>query len=245
MALNTKYLLPIVPVLETRTEWRVAMSENEDAVFSFELVPEDGRRGYRTLPGDPLRPAVAELSEVRKRFFAIRTPQEALEFLTAYGPFVVRPLQKNGSKRGAVAAYTIKWSQLQDARVFFEEALLASHFTVEKMNMPNMQYLLQELELHLDFFKPEQLISWCYDVSDAIRASVFLDKVEASPWRRCARADCRNLFKITTKHPKKYCEPKCATLCRVRERHEKVRALNDGKLPRAKSKKSRKKKGAI
>ena len=212
--------------------------------FFFELVPEDGRRGYRTFPGDPLRPAVADLSEVRQRFFAIRTPQEALEFFTAYGPFVVRPLQKNGSKRGAVAAHTIKWSQLQDARVFFEEALLASHFTVEKMNMPNMQYLLQELELHLDFFKPEQLISWCYDVSDAIRVSVFLDKVDAFPWRRCARADCRNLFKITTKHEKSYCSTKCSTLLRVREHHAKVRALNAGKLPRKKAKKSRKQKGS-
>jgi hypothetical protein len=52
----------------------------------------------------------------------------------------------------------------------------------------------------------------CYEIQDALRATVLLDWMEGREWPRCKA--CRRVFKRTSKHPQYYCCPACASRAR-------------------------------
>lgn len=54
----------------------------------------------------------------------------------------------------------------------------------------------------------------CYD---SLFASVTIDHLRGAEFRVCARPDCGNLFKLTSKHRKLYCDTPCAHLESVRK----------------------------
>jgi hypothetical protein len=52
----------------------------------------------------------------------------------------------------------------------------------------------------------------CYEIQDALRATVLLDWMEGREWPRCKA--CRRVFKRTSKHPQFYCCAACASRAR-------------------------------
>lgn len=52
----------------------------------------------------------------------------------------------------------------------------------------------------------------CYEIQDALRATVLLDWMEGREWPRCKA--CRRVFKRTSKHPQFYCCPACSSRAR-------------------------------
>jgi hypothetical protein len=55
----------------------------------------------------------------------------------------------------------------------------------------------------------------CYEIQDALRASVLLDWMEGREWPRCQ--ECRRVFKRTSKRPQLYCSARCASRVRQKE----------------------------
>ena len=53
----------------------------------------------------------------------------------------------------------------------------------------------------------------CYEIQDALRATVLIDWMEGREWRPCEK--CGDYFRRTSKHPMKYCTPRCSS--RVRQ----------------------------
>ncbi len=52
----------------------------------------------------------------------------------------------------------------------------------------------------------------CYEIQDALRATILLDWMEGREWPRCKA--CRRVFKRTSKHPQFYCCPACSSRAR-------------------------------
>jgi hypothetical protein len=54
----------------------------------------------------------------------------------------------------------------------------------------------------------------CWEIQDALRATVLLDWMEGREWPKCP--ECKKRFKRTSKHPMTFCSEKCSN--RVRQR---------------------------
>ncbi|MES2219416.1 MAG: hypothetical protein V4587_00430 [Acidobacteriota bacterium] len=234
MALR-KYTLQIDPFLESRSEWHVSMSEEPDPEFTFVLrfpphwalplekgaTPFDmAKRGWTFKEAD--------VFDVRAVVFAIKSPSDALECFRRFGPWRL-------PERLATKADPIKWSQLQLEREFYEDALL--HRSVENLNrtyegeeliegIQNM-YLWQPLPAELLFSAPYIEIVRCWDLQTALRASIFLDRMEGFIWRRCARKDCETLYKVSSKRQRLYCKTYCAHLANLRAKRNALRKAAD------------------
>jgi len=102
-------------------------------------------------------------------------------------------------------------------------------------------YLWQPLPMEMVFQQPPVVIVRCKDIQEAMRASVFLDRLDGFPWRRCAREDCGQVFKLESKRARLYCSTDCAHLKSVRSYNERKRAEA---ARAAKAKKWRKSQGA-
>jgi len=55
----------------------------------------------------------------------------------------------------------------------------------------------------------------CWEIQDAIRATVLLDWMEGREWPKCP--ECKKRFKRTSKHPMIYCSARCSSRVRQRE----------------------------
>jgi hypothetical protein len=210
MMSKIKYCLPIYPYLYTWGEWETAMSEDPDPLFSFLLAPIH-QQANRGIDIDPRK--VRDVFELRHDFFAIQTPTQALAFFRTFGPLQIK--QQLGNE-----AAPVRFSAVMQRRSFWEDALL--NRSVEKLNreyrgdhvaegLENM-YLWQPLPMELLFGQPLCGRVVCKDVEDSLRTSVFLSRLEGFRWRRCAREDCGNLFKLTSKRRRLYCGSDCAHL---------------------------------
>lgn len=225
-----KYTLEIDPYLESRTEWHTTMSDDADPQFTFALrfprdwalpaeagaLPTEAKTGWTIKETDAF--------EVRNLVFAIKTPSDALECFRRLGPWQL-------PERFAFKADPIKWSQVQQQREFYEDALLKR--SIDNLNrkyegedlIEGIQniYLWQPLAAELLFVAPYMEIVRCRDIEMALRASIFLDRMEGFPWRRCARKDCAKLYKVSSRRERLYCEPYCAHISNVRNRRDALR----------------------
>lgn len=52
----------------------------------------------------------------------------------------------------------------------------------------------------------------CFEIQDALRATILLDWMEGREWPRCK--ECRRVFKRTSKHPQFFCCAACASRAR-------------------------------
>jgi hypothetical protein len=85
-------------------------------------------------------------------------------------------------------------------------------------------YLWQPLPMEMVFRQPPAVVIRCKDIQDSMRASVFLDRLDGFPWRRCAREDCGKVFKLESKRARIYCSTDCAHLQSVRSYNDRKRA---------------------
>jgi hypothetical protein len=211
------YSLPIHPVLETHGAWQAFLGNEPDPVISFRLGPmrqtvePDGIRYQR----EPDR--VEDAFELREQFFAIQNAKDALQFFERYGPHQV-------TKQWDNAAQPVKLSQVLRTRNFYLHALLDRSIANRSRTYRGRElregleniYLWQNLPLELVFRQPMTALVRCKDVEDALRATVFLDRLRALPWQRCVREDCGKPFPVKGQRAKLYCSPECAHLQSVR-----------------------------
>jgi hypothetical protein len=221
------YALPIVSFLETRSGWGVSMSNDEDPLFTFcwnwhhmEDMNADGskdRNSWQTIQFN--------LFEIRGALFAINDPAEALTFFETYGPWQI-------NEHLEARASAIRFSALSSRRDFFLNALLTReipsvrHDSADERLRTQFEdrYLWQPLPMEMVFRNPTAAVIRCKDIQDAVRASVFLDRLDGFPWRRCAREDCGKFFKLESKHAKLFCGTDCANLVSSRSYNERKRA---------------------
>lgn len=220
------YSLPVVPYLETRGGWRVQMSGDADPIFSFSArrpqPKEEG--GVKSWSLDPTQ---FNVFEIRESLFAVRTPADALRFFETFGPWQIE-------RHFGTEAREIRFSGVVRQRDFYLDALLTRdpwdggprRGTTDEELGAVMQdwYLWQPLAMEMVFQQPPAVVVRCKDIQDAARASVFLDRLDGSPWRRCAREDCGKAFKLESKRARLYCSTDCAHLQSVRSYNERKRA---------------------
>jgi len=228
MSIRT-YSLPIIPFLETLGEWETVVSQDSDPEFSFSLRPvkfteQDGMKSWSREPLNQ-QPAF----EIREAFFAVRETSQALAFFQTFGPWQM------GVHLGTQAR-TIRFSAVLRQRNFYEDALLTREIMSVRKSSTNSElrasledlYLWSNLPMEMVFRQPPAIICRCKDIVDSLRATVFLDRLDGSPWRRCAREDCGHVFKLTSKRARLYCSTDCAHL-------QSVRGYNSRKAARAKT----------
>lgn len=215
---KNNYSLPIYPLLETRDEWRAFLIREDDPVISFELAAwvkieePDGTR-YQ---GSPSR--VKDAFDLRQSFFEIRTAEDAIAFFQEFGPYQLKNHLGNVTQ-------SVKLSQILSRAEFFRNALfqrstekIGGHFSGSSLQegLENI-YLWQNLPIELAFRQPMSAVVRCKDVEDALRATVFLDRLRGMPWKQCARVDCGKPFEVKGKRVKLYCSDRCSHLQAVRD----------------------------
>jgi hypothetical protein len=233
MKAPTKYELEIFAALETRANWLVRMDNDPaDPTYNFEIpTPEDASQAKVIIKQ-------SDAVEVREDFLSIRTPEDALVFFHAYGPWQVK-------ERLATEAAPFKWSQVQRMRGFFEQALLvASPGDLGDQDIGGAlwrKWMWGNLTLELPYREPLVAFARCDDIQSALRASVYLTRLAKSRWSQCAKTDCRKVFERKTKRLQLYCCPEHANIQSTRNamaRQESAPAANATK-PYTKRKKTR------
>jgi hypothetical protein len=88
--------------------------------------------------------------------------------------------------------------------------------------------------------KPPYLVVDCWSCKNAIESTITIDHLSKVKFSVCKRADCRKLFKRTTRQRRFYCSPACAHLANVRQ----IRAQKKAERKRKGAKQSAKGQGA-
>lgn len=213
-----KYTLPIVAPLEVREEWQVSVSAGDDPEFIFHRTRQPA---YRT----------EDSFEVRRAFLAVKSVEDSIAFFDRYGPLQYKVATDVTTKKDrSLKPEHFKWSQFCSVQADFEMALLADGIPIEKAQLYHFVFG-QPLTIELRFRAAQPdvkirgertreiddaAIAPCFDVIDALRATIFLSRRQGFRWSRCARPDCPELFEQTTKHRRLYCSPTCAHLQAVR-----------------------------
>jgi hypothetical protein len=206
--MTTKITTRIDAFVERDAEWEIRRSEDPDPQFSFNLrIPRietrlDGsRRGSR----EPSK--LHDAFEIRDAFFAIKEIPDADEFFDRFGPWQVD--SGHGNKTAS-----IRFSTLLEQRDFYRDALLSEGIPRESGTMraffENLR-LWQNLPMELVLRQPPVVLVRCNDIQDALRATVFLAKVEGLPWRLCARVGCLRPFEVQGRRTT-YCSDECGHL---------------------------------
>jgi hypothetical protein len=220
------YSMPITPYLDLHYEWETTMGKGKDPEFSFALP----RGPERRIDSGRFKDAFA----MRERFFAIEKPEDALEFFREFGPYKLHKLVTTSTALPTKFS-TIRWFQDQYLRHLLRPLETDRVHTGNALaDVLGQMHCEQNLPMELRFSQPMRAEVRCQDVQEALRATVFLDRLRALPWRSCARVDCGKPFEVTSKRGKIYCSYNCAHLASVR-------AYNG--RPKTEAKKTAKEKG--
>jgi len=217
------YALPVLPYVDTRGGWMVGVTNDVDPMFSFSIRPPEVRR-----EGDTESWSLGRINEnafeIRDAFFTVKSIHDARAFFETYGPWQIKT-------HLGTEAEAIRYSGLIQQRDFFQDALLSREIGVTPTGSIAEQwrtffedkFLWQSLPMEMVFRPPPVAIVRCKDAQEAVRAAIFLDRLDGFPWRRCAREDCGKLFKLKSKRAQLYCDPDCAHLQSVRSYNERKR----------------------
>lgn len=162
------------------------------------------------------------LREITEEFLAIIAPEDAVQFLSKYGPLIE-------SKRGLPSGKsTIKWSELliiqAEITRLWETPPSKWNELVEDLLKEGENPLRLDIHNQVKYFSlttdfdetPPVLIANSNSVMDDLAADLLFAALAGLPSAFCARADCHRLFQKTTKHERKYCSTECAHLESVR-----------------------------
>jgi hypothetical protein len=226
--MSRTYSMPITPFLDSQFEWETTMGRENDPVFSFTLPPVHRRRIDQGRFKEPFA--------MREQFFAIKDAEEVLSFFREFGPYKLVTVS---------TAESMTLSSVLRKRDFYEDALLRPLECGRVYSGDSIRegledmYLWQNLPMELTFRQPMQAQVRCKDIEEALRATVFLDRLRALPWQRCMRSDCGKPFEATSKRAKMYCSPACAHLQSVRSYNERQRQPTTKKKTKKIAKKKR------
>lgn len=223
-----RFPITIDASLVTAGEWQTAMSsDSEDPVFSFSLhIPPIVRDevlsdGTKVLSRGKRKPQIqADAFAVRNKVLKIDKPGDALDLFQQFGPWRLNELYGND-------APPVTFSEIVKQRDTIHDFLLMPPIeqTSFDLTIPRdreLWNLTQDLELIIPFTPAGLGFVTCKDIEHALRASVFLDKRDALPWRPCARPDCLLPFKV--EQPRmRYHSPECARIQASRAWNERKR----------------------
>jgi hypothetical protein len=214
------YELPIFAVLElvfdaaaNHRGWRVSTrGEGEAAQFVFErIAPPRGGRNQAV----HINPWF-----MREHFFAIKTVEQARVFFERFGPYQYDPHAQSEPMR-------ITFHNLLRAQTFYSDALGLAlqewrHLTKKTYaNQPDgdLRIFFEDLQLWSELpmtlkFEPSiqaQVIT--RSVSQAVQASIFLDKSKVRKFSLC-RCGCKRPVKSTSGGGRKYFSKNCGNKVR-------------------------------
>jgi len=183
------FSLPVYSALSTRAPWRISVSNDPDPIFSTRLIVRTEQEGNTThYRWDDVAEDVFDL---RRRVFDVTTIEDAKKLFEECGPWQVE-------KVGDVEGKPVRFSAVIRSRDFFKHALLERSIDNRARTYEGGEvaeafenvYLWQALPMDLLFTDPVTARVVCKDIQDAVRASVFLDRLEGFRWKRCKRQDC-------------------------------------------------------
>jgi len=177
----------------------------------------------------PFRASEAEpsLREISNAFFAIKTPNDAKEFLASYGP--LGSLWDFAKWWDWSASYKVRWSELIKTQDILKEAWRRPHTAwdsnaKEPWSRENTNWSLARLRTGMDLpfhvnFDLERPVLYAVVATgvQALVADLFLTTLAGLSSGFCARPDCGKLFQKTTKHERKFCSQDCAHMESVRK----------------------------
>jgi CGNR zinc finger protein len=183
----------------SRPEWRGRQVGGE-TVFDCKW-----RRGVYKLPDE------IDAREIKQKFLAIRSEQDALSFLEHTGAWA-------NSRRQRVAMKDLFGYQEWFKDLATQPLLQWKLWSAEQPDLD--EWLSKNLEVSIAFTKadggePVGRIE-CEYTFDAILSQLKLEKVCNSEYKRCERPDCLEVYKRESRHGRKYCSPRCAHLVAVR-----------------------------
>lgn len=214
------YKLPIVAVLELVYDadaqhrgWRVLTSgEGENPLFTFERIPPPPRGRNKQVHINPWF--------MREMFFAIRTVEEARVFLERFGPYQLDPDQK---------PIPITFRSLLSQQNFFMDAanlsldewrrLTKESYKDHQQATRALRPFFEDLQLWSDvqmrlIFEPNlQAQAISRSVSEALQASIFLDKAQRRIFTLC-QCGCRQPIRATGGGGRKYFSKRCGNKVR-------------------------------
>lgn len=224
------FAIPVRAELVAFPFWAVSVSQKADPEFSFTVSST-----FRERMGQTLEMISCDVFELRERVFGIRTIDQALELFREFGPWQVE-------EADIVSGRKIRYSEVLGWIDFFEHALMKRSLLETHQGHGGSRedlterifdlYLSWHLTMSLHFGDPCDGEVQCKDIQEALRTSLFLDKLDGFPWRKCQRKDCGKLFKLTSKRERLYCTTDCAHLQSVRSYN--IRKANKAKTQKGK-----------
>ena len=254
MSITRFFNMPVKSTLKVDPDWEIeVIGDHSDPVYSFSGRRKNVGVDQAGWSGETWRTRDYNAFEVREDFFQIREPREALAFLRRYGPWYRKP---------DLEVPSIQFSALIREREFYEDSLLnkdplginedphiirtisLDEAVAEAVEQARLWY---NLPMEMVFQQPPVVIVKCQDAVDAVRAAIFLDKLDQLPWKRCAREGCRKLFQIGSQPNKKFCGPKCSHYQQVIDYNNsplgKAKAAERKARGKAEAKRARRQKG--
>jgi hypothetical protein len=250
---SEKLTLPYVALLTTIDVWKVSMKQSSDPEFS----------SINTKPNTwGTHPAI-DAFEVCSEFLALQTPHEALHFFERYGPFQLQPQMSADPRRWKAlrirwSAIQRAQSDFLSARMspeinfkdpvhlFVFQPLLGVELHFRGVQVPEREYskdddpedpspsvVLSPRKGSEPSLSDAAIVN-CEDIVTAVRASIFLRRMNGFTWRRCARKGCEKVFEVSAGWGKKiYHSWACGHLVAVK----KSKAKKKKEAKEAKSKK--------
>ena len=185
-----QYAVQIVPLLQASGDWLASLEEAEDPVITFAH-----RLPRRIVAGETVHierapDRVADAFALRERFFRVKSSESALAFFQDFGPLHL-------ADRFATTAAPVRLSYIRDFRDHYRSTLLNPGAAKwQDLEIVDFQ---QNLPVELLPSSPMRAIARCKDVAEALRATVFLDRLEGRQWKLCEREGCGQPFQITNK----------------------------------------------
>jgi hypothetical protein len=254
-------MLPAMPIRVLYDPMEIVVSterQGDDFLFRFRFAHREGNEDNRI-----------EATTLRETFLEIKTPGEALNFLTLAGRF--RGLDENGEYQESMT-----WSDFQKWQEIIRIVLVHGILPMKELSSTparvvigfdvpdHLKSVLSDLSMKeqgwLQGF-PEQLViradepvkgdkrkKLCAEVFvnsvlEAILATAYIDELRGINYQLCALPDCPKIYEVSSKHERQYCSQACAHKASVRKRRAEEKAARDAAKARAagiKAKKGRK-----
>jgi hypothetical protein len=210
---TTSYTFAIEATLLSHVGWGVSVTNDPDPIFTF--TPPQIVKTRRSDGGKSWKRPTARHSvfAVRDALFKVDDVSSALALFNAYGP-----LRRH--KSHSLEADNVSLSQIRLLRDWRRELLLrgstrndfrqGDHKGVDLSTVVTIvdaeayESPAVRLEARRDGFIG---VTESDDIREASRIAVYLDRLSGYGWAECE--ECRQPYKKTSKHKRKYCSPQC------------------------------------
>lgn len=235
-------MLPAMPI---RVEY-----DPMPITVSFEKRGDDFLFHFRFAETEGYKENSIEATTLRDTFLEVKTPGEALDFLTLAGRF--RGLDQDGNFQESMT-----WSDFQKWQEIVRIVLVNGILPMKELSStpervvigfdgpehlkPVLNYVSLTERSWLQGF-PDQIViradepvkgdarkKLCAEVMvnsvlEAILATIYIDHLRGINYQLCAVPDCSQVYEVGSKHERQYCSQACAHKASVRRRRAAAKA---------------------